>query len=109
MLESKFKENDVVTVKLSTGEEIMGYYKESSLTSIVLRKPLVPVPTREGSIGLAPYIMSVEYLNEGDGNISFAMHSVVTVIKTGKKFADYYVKQISGVDLSQQSTSKLIT
>lgn len=110
MLTSKFQTNDVITLKLVSGEEIIGYYQEESSVNIILRKPVVPVPTANGTMALAPFIMSSDYLQTGGaGEISFNKQTVITKIKTSPAFSDAYIKQVSGLDLSIGTSSKLIT
>lgn len=108
MLQQKWNTTDVLTIKLLTGEEVIGTFVSSDSEEIILRKPLVPVPTGSGSVGLAPYIMSSDYLNTGSGEIPFSRSGMVTVVKTSKQFADVYVQQVSGVDLRAESKPGLI-
>ena len=105
----KYKTNDVLTVKLVSGEEVIGYFVEENETEIVLRKPLVPVPTGEGQVGLAPFIMSSSYLREGNGNLPFNKQTVITTLPCSKDFKNAYTQQVSGLDFSAgQSNQGLI-
>lgn len=103
------KVNDVVTAKLVSGEEVIGYYVNEDTNNVYLRKPVVPVPTGQGSMGLAPYIMSSDYLNEGTGELPFNRATVITVTSTSKQFKDAYTQQVSGLDLSATANPGLIT
>jgi hypothetical protein len=103
------KVNDVITIKLVSGEEVIGYYVSDDANNIVLRKPVVPVPTGQGQIGLAPYIMSSDYLTGGNPEISFNKLTVITEVSTTKQFKDAYTAQVSGLDLSPASKPGLIT
>lgn len=99
------KANDVVTVKLVSGEEVIGYYVNEDANNITLRKPVVPVPTGQGSMGLAPYIMSSDYLQGGDDKIPFNRQTVITTVKTSKQFRDAYTQRVSSLDLSNAPTN----
>lgn len=103
------KANDVVTVKLVSGEEVIGYYVAEDAEGITLRKPVVPVPTGQQSMGLAPFVMSSDYLQPG-GNpeIRFNKTTVITTVKTQKQFTDAYTQQVSGLDMSASKTPGLI-
>lgn len=103
MIKKKFKENEVITLKLTTGEEIIGHYVSQDTSQIILRKPLVPVPVNEGSIGLAPYIMSSNYLTTGSNEIPFAKASIITMLPTSKEFADTYAMQVGGIEVPKKS------
>lgn len=109
MLVSKINKNDVVTIKLVSGEEVIGYYESEDDNNVMLRKPVVPVPTGNQSMGLAPYIMSSDYLTAGNGVVPFNRSSITTTLSTSKQFRDVYVQQVSGIDLSGGKTSGLIT
>ena len=102
------KKNDVLTVKLVSGEEVIGYYVEETATDIILRKPLVPVPTGDGHMGLAPYIMSSSYLREGNGNVPFNKQTVITTIPCSTDFKNAYTQQVSGLDFSPAAAKGLI-
>jgi hypothetical protein len=94
------KANDVVTVKLVSGEEVIGYYVQEDAGGVTLRKPVVPVPTGQQSMGLAPFVMSSDYLLGGDPEIKFNKVTVITVVKTAQQFKDVYTQQVSGLNLS---------
>jgi hypothetical protein len=103
------KKNDVVTLKLVSGEEIIGHFVSNDINGITLRKPVVPVPTSNGNMGLAPFIMSSDYLNSGDGEITFNHTTVITTITTGTQFKSAYARQVSGFDLVPSHGTGLIT
>jgi hypothetical protein len=109
MLQHKPTVNQVVTIKLVSGEEVIGYYVKSTLTETVLRKPVVPVPTPDGKIGLAPYIMSSDYLQTGSGELEFSNQAIITTTPTSPAFAEVFAKQVSGIDLSAGNSSGLIS
>jgi hypothetical protein len=102
------KANDVVTVKLVSGEEVIGYYVQEDAEGVTLRKPVVPVPTGQSSMGLAPFIMSSDYLTGGNPEIRFNKPTVISVVSTSKQFKDAYTQQVSGINLSP-ATPGLIT
>jgi len=108
MLQTKHKANDVVTLKLVSGEEVIGYYVSEDMGGVTLRKPVVPVPTAEGNMALAPYIMSSNYLREADGQVIFNKQTVITVLATDEQFKNAFTQQVSGLDLAPGTASKLI-
>ena len=60
-------------------------------------------------MGLAPYIMSSDYLNTGNGELGFSKGTIITSTLTSKQFSDAYTQQVSGIDLSGQQQPGLIT
>ena len=109
MLQQQHTVNEVVTIKLVSGEEVIGYFVKANTTDTVLRKPVVPVPTPDGKIGLAPYIMSSDYLQTGSGELGFSKQSIITTTPTSPAFTDVYIKQVSGIDLSTGNSGGLIS
>jgi len=110
MLQTKIKTNDVVTIKLVSGEEVIGRFVQEDTTSITLRKPVVPVPAGQQSMGLAPFVMSCDYLHSDTNNeIKFNKDTmIISPMLTNKQFADAYLQQTGGLDLST-SNPGLIT
>jgi len=107
------QKNDVVTVKLVSGEEVIGYYESENSNSITIRKPLVPVPASENSMVLAPFIMSSEG-SVGKENLIVEINkqTVVTVLKTNQKFVSEYQRLVSGLQVNggnNAASSGLIT
>lgn len=108
MLVSNYKANDVVSLKLVTGEEVLGYYVSSDNETITLRKPVVPVQTGQNQMGLAPFLMSSDYMQSGK-ELQFSRTAIITDTSTSKAFADAYTQQVSGLDLRTPSKPGLIT
>lgn len=94
--ESKHSKNDVVTVKLLSGEELIGYFVEETDKGVTLRKPVVPIATGEQSMGLAPFIMSADTPMEA-APLTLRSHSVSAVVSTSAAFKKAYVQQMSGL------------
>ena len=86
-------EGTIVSLKLSTGEEIIGKIIEDNLTDILLSKPLSLGMGPEGP-GLIPVMMSVN-VNEQDLRISKSF--IVTSAPTRKEVADQYTTVTSGI------------
>lgn len=106
MLQNARKKNDVVTVKLVSGEEVIGYYERENANAITIRKPLVPVPASESSMVLAPFIMSGEG-SVGKGNLTVELNkqTVVTVLKTNQQFVNEYQRLVSGLQMNTGGTA----
>jgi hypothetical protein len=106
---TSYKQGDVLTVKLVSGEEVIGYFVSKDADEIILRKPVVPVPTDDGAgIALAPFLMSSDYLQTGNGQMPFNRATVITDMLTGDGFKNVYVQTVSGVALSVSDKPGLI-
>ena len=101
-----FKPNDVITVKLVTGEEIIGYFEEMNDKWLSIRKPMTLVAQSTGA-ALAPFLMTGESM---DKNIIVRvnMATTVAVVDTNNYISKEYVRQVSGIDLSADNNSRLI-
>lgn len=109
LIDKGYNKNDVVTIKLLTGEEIVGYYDgRDNDGEVLLRKPVTPVPTQQGQIALAPFLMTSDYMDKGEP-LAIRGSATVTMTKTAKAFADAYTQQVSGLDMSASSKPGLIT
>lgn len=85
---------DVVTIKLSSGEELIARYEEETATGVKISKPMVLSMTPKGP-GLMPYLFTVS-----PENTIVIMHNAVIVIAdTDKDFANQYLQSTTGISL----------
>jgi hypothetical protein len=87
-----FKVGDVVSVKLTSSEEVIGRYVEETSNTILLKKPLAFMMGQQG-IGLIPYAFSAPE----DAELAIWRTAVVSFFKTTKQVADQYMKQTTGL------------
>lgn len=87
-----FNKNDVITVKLTSAEEVIGRFVEETATTIILKKPLSFMMGQQG-IGLIPYAFSAPE----DAEIALWRTAVVSCFKSSKQVADQYIKQSTGL------------
>lgn len=106
MIINVIKSMDVVSIKLTSGEELVGLFVEKNANHIKLRKPLALTATQTGP-GLAPYFMTGDVMNEAS-EVEFNISTVVAMIKTFKPFAEAYTKSTTGLDLSSNAKSGLV-
>jgi hypothetical protein len=89
---SKYSEGDVITLKLSSGEEIIAKFLSEDLTSITVEKALMLAMSQKG-IGMAPYVMTVD----PDTVLSFNKNLVIMTAVSDKEIANQYVYQTTGI------------
>lgn len=99
MLSTNFKTSDVVSVKLTSGEELVGYFVDITNSILRLRKPLSLTVTQQGNPSLAPYFITSDVMNIA-AEVEFNKSNVVAIVKTKKDFADSYTQATSGLDMS---------
>jgi len=92
LIEAPFKNGDVVTLKLTSGEELVGKLVEEKADAYKIKTPLTLVMSPQG-VGLQQYMFTVE----ADKAHLFPKSSVTIISKTMKQFADAYQQQTSGL------------
>ena len=98
MLVNTIKLMDVVSIKLTSSEEVVGLLLEKTEKTIKLRKPLALALTQQGP-SLTPYFMTSDVMTENT-EIEFNVDTVVAMIKTQSDFANAYTQATSGISMS---------
>jgi len=101
LIEAPFKNGDVVTLKLTSGEELVGKLVEEKADAYKIKTPLTLVMSPQG-VGLQQYMFTVE----ADKAHLFPKSSVTIISKTMKQFADAYQQQTSGLVTAPASLSE---
>lgn len=83
---------EVVTLKLTSGEELVTKLVEESVMHYKISKPLVLSMTQKG-IGMVPYLFTVS----PDKDIKINKSTVVVIEATDKEFADQYLSGVTGI------------
>jgi len=94
LLETPYKEQDVVSIKLSTGDEIVGKLLSEDDKQIVLSKPLALTATQQG-MGLVPFMFTVDQ----ESKFPFNKDLILIVMKTEKEMSTNYIQSTTGLSL----------
>jgi hypothetical protein len=86
---------EVVTLRLTTGEEIICKLVEDTAINVSVSKPMVLSMGQQG-LGMMPFIFTVH----PDKNVKLAKASVVMMEATDKQFADQYIQSTTGIKLA---------
>ncbi len=86
---------EVITLKLTSGEEIVSKLIEETATYFKVSRPLVIGHTPQGP-GLMPYLFTVS----PDKEIKILKPTVVVVEASDKSFADQYIQGTTGIKLA---------
>jgi len=93
--DTSIKLNDIVTLKMVGGDEVVGKLLDERTDSYVdLGKPLVVMMGQQG-FGLAPYILTAG----PDTGAKIDRAHVISMVKTFDAVAKQYIKQTSGLYL----------
>lgn len=94
LIETPYKINDTVSLKLSSGEEIVARLEDEDSKSFTVRKPMVLIANEKG-LGLAPFMFSVS----PEAKFVLQTTSVSCVAKTETEIAKQYTAQTSGIQM----------
>lgn len=85
---------EVITLKLTSGEEIVAKLTEETATYYKLSKPMVIGMGAKGP-GLMPYLFTVH----PDKEVKLLKTTVTVAEATDKQFADQFIESTSGIKL----------
>lgn len=86
---------EVVTIKLTSGEEIVAKLVEETNSHYKLSKPLVLSMGPKG-IGMVPYLFTVS----PDKDISLSKSTVTVIAASDKEFSNQYLQGTTGITLA---------
>jgi len=95
LLEKKFTENEVVSLKVSSGEEIIGRYLREDNDYFYVTKPNVLMMNPQG-MGMVPFMFTVN----PDEDYAITKTSIITLSRTDSDVAKQYLSKTSGIALS---------
>jgi len=91
--------DDVVTLVLINGAEIIGKWVESDSDKYIINRPRMVQANQQG-VGLVNGVCMTG--EEPKGNVAFNRSGVIFVIKTVEEMAKGYQQQVSGLVLPTQ-------
>lgn len=92
IIETPYKVGDTVSIKLTSGEEVVARYKEDKNNAMVLSKPLMVTAAQKG-LGLAPFMFTIGT----DATVSIDNSKVVCVVKTQDDMSKQYITSTTGI------------
>jgi hypothetical protein len=92
IIDTPYKNGDTISLKLSSGEEVVGRLEEETATGFKLNKPLMLTMSQQG-IGLAPFMFTAN----PDTNITIASNKVICAVKTIDEMAKQYISSTTGI------------
>lgn len=87
-------EGSTVTLKLTSGEELVARFNGETDTHYKLSKPVVLTMTQQG-IGMVPYLITVDQ----DQDVTLNKATVTVISNTNKQAADQYIQGTTGIKL----------
>jgi hypothetical protein len=93
--ETTYKSGDTVSVKLISGEEVVGRIGDPTDGTIILTKPMTFIMGPQG-LGMVPYMFSAPQ----DAKIKIKESAIVAIIKTDDNVNKQYIQQTTGLKLA---------
>ena len=87
-----FNLNDVITLKLTSGDELIARFADQTVETITVSKVMTFMMGPQG-LGLVPFIFSAAETDK----ITLPLSSVLVMVKTDKSVATQYQKQTSSL------------
>jgi hypothetical protein len=93
---SNFKKGDIITAKLSTGEEIVARFESFNMDELKVVKPTVlTLNPQNGQAMLIAWLMSIDAHNSEP--VSIKGNQIVATARTIKSLADSYTQSTTGI------------
>jgi hypothetical protein len=92
IIETPYKNGDTVSLKLTSGEEVVARLEEEKADSFILHKPLMVTATQQG-LGLAPFMFTIG----PDAKVNIGQGKVVCIVKTLDEMSKQYIKSTTGI------------
>lgn len=92
IIETPITENTPVTIKTTSGDEVVARYISEDKETITITKPLALVAAQNG-MGLAPYAFTVSL----ETKIKLYKNAVVFMAKTEEQMAQTYIANTSSI------------
>lgn len=94
LIQTPAKPQDIITIKLTSGEELIAKLEEDGEGSMTVSKPFALVPNQQG-LGMVPWIMSAS----PDSKVTLNKNTVVCFLKTDDGIGKQYLQQTTGLTM----------
>jgi hypothetical protein len=95
LIEIPYKTGDTVSLKLISGEEVVGRIGEPTQDVVILTKPMTFIMGPQG-LGMVPYMFSAPK----DAKIKIKENAIVAIVKTDDQINTQYIAQTTSLSLA---------
>ena len=95
IIDAHYKMGDVISIKLSSGEEMIARAEKETKDELTVVKPYILIAAENG-MALAPYMFTVET----DAKIKLKINNIICIVKSAKDASDMYIKQSTGIQIA---------
>jgi hypothetical protein len=89
------KENkigQIVSMKLTSGDEVVGKITGQTAEGITLSKPVILAASRDG-LAMVPFMMTAN----PDGEFLFKVNNIMCLVDTNQQVSDAYFQSVTGI------------
>lgn len=89
------KENKIgkiVSMKLTSGDEVVGKISGQTPEGITLSKPVILAASRDG-LAMVPFMMTAD----PDGEFLFKVNNIMCLVDTNQQVSDAYFQSVTGI------------
>lgn len=94
IIETPYKNGDTVSMKLTSGEEVVARLEEDKEDVLKVTKPLMLTGTQEG-IGLAPFMFTID----PEATVNLNKSNILCVLRTEENMANQYIQNTTGLSV----------
>jgi len=94
LIEAPYATGDVVSVRLSSGEEIVGKLLDDNEKTIKLKQPLSAIMSEKG-LAMLPFMLTVNV----EADLVVNKNQIMITAKSIKEVADHYLQSTTGITL----------
>jgi len=93
---NKFDKNDIISIKLLAGEEIIAKFISDEENSVIVERATTMAANPQGGLALVPWMMSA--LPE---QIELNKATIITMSPTAKEIADKFIEATTSIQLAK--------
>ena len=86
------KINQIISMKLTSGDEVVGKVTGQTSEGITLSKPVILAASRDG-LAMVPFMMTAD----PDGEYLFKTANIMCVVDTNRQVSDAYYQSVTGI------------
>jgi hypothetical protein len=95
LIEVPYKDGDVISIKLASGEEMVARLDKETADTLILSKPSMLIAT-EGGMGMAPFMFTTSM----ESKYTMRLSGIICIVKTEPETAKMYSEKTSGLVLA---------
>lgn len=95
------KTGDVITFRITTGEEIIGEIIDETSEVLLIKKPLTIVNAGPQGVSFGPAVM----LGDPEGNVQYIKNHIVAIMKTREQAEAAYKQHATGIAIASAANA----